>query len=361
MKAAICYEFGKPLVIEEVSIDPPQRGEVKVRLAATAICHSDIHDWKGELPGSVPFVGGHECAGYVEELGEGVTSVKPGDAVVVTLLCPCGKCVYCVSGLPHQCEAVWPLDKESRIRNKRGQRLATKVKIGGFAEYVVVEEPQVVKIPRDMPMDRAALLACGVITGFGGVVNRLQIKALSSVVVVGTGGVGLNSIQGAAFVGAYPVIAVDVLDSKLKAARTFGATHTVNAGKGDAIQAVKQLTSGRGADYVFVTVGSVAAIRQGFSMTGPRGTAVIIGLPPVKDTMTLSPLEFVKDERTLTGGFMGSTRPGVDIPRLVSLYQAGRLKLDELITARYPLEKINEAIESVERGEALRNVIVFKP
>jgi S-(hydroxymethyl)glutathione dehydrogenase/alcohol dehydrogenase len=281
--------------------------------------------------------------------------------VVVTLLCPCGKCVYCVSGLPHQCEAVWPLDKESRIRNKRGQRLAAKVKIGGFAEYVVVEEPQVVKIPRDMPMDRAALLACGVITGFGGVVNRLQIKALSSVVVVGTGGVGLNSIQGAAFVGAYPVIAVDVLDSKLKAARTFGATHTVNAGKGDAIQAVKQLTSGRGADYVFVTVGSVAAIRQGFSMTGPRGTAVIIGLPPVKDTMTLSPLEFVKDERTLTGGFMGSTRPGVDIPRLVSLYQAGRLKLDELITARYPLEKINEAIESVERGEALRNVIVFKP
>jgi NDMA-dependent alcohol dehydrogenase len=360
MKAAVCYEFGKPLVVEEVDIDPPQKGEVKVRLAATGVCHSDIHDIKGELPGSLPFVAGHECAGYVAELGEGVTSVKPGDPVVVTLLSPCGKCVYCVRGWPQLCEAVWPLDKESRIRNKRGQRLTAKVKIGGFAEYVVVEEPQVVKIPGDMPLDRAALLACAVITGFGSVVNRVQVKALSSVVVIGIGGVGLNAIQGAAFVGADPIIAVDILDSKLEAARTFGATHTVNAVKDDAIKAIKQLTSGRGADYVFVTLGSAAAVRQGFSMTGPRGTAVIIGLPPVSENMTLSPLEFVKDERTLTGCFMGSTRPSVDIPELVSLYQSGRLKLDELITGRYPLEKINEAIASVEKGEALRNVIVFR-
>ena len=360
MKAAVCYEFGKPLVVEDITIDPPQKGEVKVRLAATAICHSDIHDMKGELPGSLPFVGGHESAGYVEELGEGVTSVKPGDSVVVSLLSPCGKCVYCVSGLPHLCQAEWPLDKESRIRNKRGEKLTAKVKIGGFAEYVVVEETQLVKIPKDMPMDRAALLACGVITGFGAVVNRMQVKAMSSVVVIGTGGVGLNAIQGAAFVGAYPVIAVDISDSKLEAARKFGATHTVNGGKADAIQSVKQLTSGMGAQYVFVTVGSVAAIRQGFSMTGPRGTAIIIGLPPAKDTITLSPLEFIKDERMLAGGFMGSTRPSIDIPKLVDLYQAGYLKLDELITGRYPIEKINEAIESVEMGKALRNVIVFE-
>ena len=361
MKAAVCYEFGKPLVVEEVTLDPPQRGEVKIRLAATGICHSDIHDIKGELPGPLPFVGGHECAGYVAELGEGVTSVKPGDPVVVTFLSPCGKCVYCVSGFPHLCQAEWRLDRESPLRNRRGQRLAAKVKVGGFAEYVVVEECQVVRIPGDMPIDRAALLACGVITGFGAVVNRMQVKALSSVVVIGAGGVGLNAIQGAAFVGAYPVIAVDILDTKLAATRTFGATHTVNASKEDAVNAVRRLTSGRGADYVFVTLGSIAAIRQGFAMTGPRGAAVIIGLPPASEKLTLAPLEFVRDERTLTGCFMGSVRPSIDIPHLVELYQAGRLKLDELITGRYPLEKINEAIASTERGEALRNVIVFGP
>jgi S-(hydroxymethyl)glutathione dehydrogenase/alcohol dehydrogenase len=210
-----------------------------------------------------------------------------------------------------------------------------------------------------MPLDRAALLACGVITGFGAVVNRAQVEPRSSVVVIGTGGVGLNSVQGAAISGAYPIIAVDMLDSKLAAARSFGATHTVNAGSKDAIEAVKQLTSGRGAEYVFVTVGSTAAIRQGFSMSAPRGTTVIVGLPPVKENLTFSPLEFIKDERTLTGSYMGTTRLSVEIPQLVALYQAGRLKLDELITGRYPLEQINEAIESVERGEALRNVIMF--
>jgi S-(hydroxymethyl)glutathione dehydrogenase / alcohol dehydrogenase len=359
VKAAVCYEFGQPLVVEEVDIDPPRRGEVKVRLAATGICHSDIHDIKGELPGPLPFVPGHECAGYVVELGEGVTSVQVGDHVVVTFLSPCGKCVYCASGYPHLCQAVWPLDNENRLRNKRGQELIAKVKVGGFAEYIVVEEPQVVRIPNDMPLDRAAILACAVITGFGAVVNRMQVKALSSVVVIGAGGIGLNAIQGAAFVGADPVIAVDILETKLQAARTFGATHTVNATEEDAIDVVKQLTSGRGADFVFVTLGSIAALRQGFSLTGPRGTAVIIGLPPAKDSLILPPLEFVRDERTLTGCFMGSVRPGIDIPRLVSLFQTGRLKLDELITGRYPLANINEAIASVERGEALRNLIIF--
>ena len=182
---------------------------------------------------------------------------------------------------------------------------------------------------------------------------------MSSVVVVGAGGVGINAIQGAAYSGAYPVIAVDVLDKKLETARSFGATHTVDAKRADAIEAVKQMTSGRGADYVFITVGSVAAIRQGFSMSGTRGTTVIIGLPPVKDTITFSPFEFITSERTLTGGFMGSTNLRVDIPRLIELYQAGHLKLDELITGRYPIERINEAMASTEKGEALRNVIVF--
>jgi S-(hydroxymethyl)glutathione dehydrogenase/alcohol dehydrogenase len=360
LKAAVCYEFNKPWVVEEVDLDPPQEGEVKVRLAATAICHSDIHARKGDMADKPPFVGGHESAGYVDEVGKNVTSVKPGDPVVASLLASCRKCLYCVKGLPHLCEVKMPFDPpKSPFINKKGQRLVQAANIGSFAEYTVIDESQVVKIPKEMPLDRAALLACGFITGFGAVVNRAQVKPMSSVVVIGTGGVGLSSVQGAHLSGAYPLIAVDILDYKLEAARTFGATHTVNASKEDAIEAVKKLTSGRGADYVFVTVGIAAAIRQGFSMLGPRGTTVIVGVPPQTETITFSPLEFLGGEKTLTACLMGSTNLSVHIPQIVALYQAGRIKLDEMITGRYPLEKINEAQESVEKGEALRNVIVF--
>ncbi len=359
MKAAVCYEFGKPLVVEEVNIDPPQKGEVKVKIAATAVCHSDIHFIRGELGGKPPCIAGHESAGYIEEVGQGVTSVKPGDPVVASLLGSCGKCLYCRTGRTHMCNASWPHEKESRFRNKQGIRLTQTFKIGSFGEYIVVDESQVVKIPGDMPLDRASLLACGVITGFGAVVNRARVEVLSSCVIIGVGGVGMNSVQGAAIAGAYPVIAVDVLDEKLKMAPTFGATHTVNAKTVDAIKAVKELTGGMGADYVFVTVGNAKAIEQGVAMSAPRGMTVIVGLPKVTDSLSLPPFVFIKEERTLTGSFMGTTQLQTEIPKLVELYKAGTLKLDELITARYPLEQINEAIESVERGEALRNVITF--
>jgi len=357
MKAAVCYEFGKPLVVEDVDIDPPQTGEVKVRIAATAVCRSDIQAISRKPGVRLPFVPGHESAGFIEEVGDNVSSVKPGDTVAVSLLTSCGHCLYCVTGRPHLCEAHWPLSTESRLRNKRGESLAHMAKVAGFAEFVIVDESQVVQVPKDIPMDRAALLACGVITGFGAVVNRAQVKALSSVVVIGTGGVGLNSVQGATLSGAYPVIAVDISDNKLEAALAFGATHTVKASDEDAVNTVQQLTSGRGADYVFVTVGSTTVIQQGFAMSGPRGMIVVVGLPPRTETLTLPP--FFRGERMLTSSWMGSTRLSVDVPNLVALYQAGRLKLDELITARYSLEQINEAIESVEKGEALRNVIVF--
>ncbi|MFC1901959.1 Zn-dependent alcohol dehydrogenase [Chloroflexota bacterium] len=360
MKAAVCYEYGKPLVVEEVNLDPPQQGEVKVRLAATAVCHSDIHTIRGEIRFPLPFVAGHESAGYVEEVGEGVTSVKPGDNVIVSLVISCGKCLYCKTGLSHLCEAKWPIDTEGRLHAKQGQPLKQLFRTATFAEYAIVHQSQAVPIPKDMPMDRAALLGCGVITGFGAVVNRVQVKALKSVVVIGTGGVGLNAVQGAAFVGATPVIAVDVSDYKLEAARSFGATHTVNAGRENAVDAVKQLTSGRGADYVFVTVGSTAAIQEGFAMSAPRSTTVIVGIPSVNDNdLTLPAFNFIRSERVLTGGFMGSVCLSEDIPKLVKLYQAGQLKLDELITGRYKLEQINEAIASVEKGEALRNIITF--
>ena len=359
MKAAVCYETGKPLLIEDVTIDPPKQGEVKVKLAATAVCHSDIHLFKGELPGKLPFVGGHESSGYIEEVGGGVPGLKKGDPVVLSLLVSCGKCRYCVTGRTHMCNAAWPLDTETRMHNKKGQPLTQALKTSSFAEYTVVDQSQLVKIPADMPMDRASLLACGVITGFGAVVNRAKVEVMSSCVIIGVGGVGLNAVQGAAISGAYPVIAVDIDDRKLKAAKDFGATHAVNSSKGDAVKAVREMTGGTGADYVFVTVGSTAAIGQGFAMSGTRGMTVVVGLPKFTETLTVSPFMFIKDERMITGSYMGTTQLQTEIPRLVELYKAGILKLDELITHRYPLGKINEAIAEVERGEALRNVIVF--
>jgi len=360
MKAAVCYEFGKPLVVEEVNIDPPKIGEVKVKLAATAICHSDIHFIRGELGGKPPIIGGHESAGYIEEVGPGVTSVKPGDPVVVSLLVSCGKCLYCRTGRSHMCSAAWPLDTESRMHSKQGKSLAQAIKVGSFAEYTVVDQSQVVKVPADMPLDRAALLACGVITGFGGVVKRAAVRPFQSIVVMGAGGVGINAIQGAAYVGAYPVIAVDVLEPRLKMALDFGATHAVNARDEKAAEEIRRLTSGRGAEFVFVTVGSVAAIKQGISFTCSRGTTVMIGLPSFKDQLSFVPLEMIPTEKNLIGGFMGATNLKIDIPHLVALYQSGRLKLDELITARFPLERINEAMALTEKGEGLRNVIVFE-
>ena len=357
MKAAVCYEFGKPLVVEDIEIAAPQAGEVQVRLAATAICHSDIHSIKGELGGGVPMVPGHESAGWVEELGAGATSVKKGDQVVVSLLKSCGHCLFCRTGRPYLCEADWPHNRERRLHNKRGEGLRAMTGVGGFAEYVIVDQSQCVVVPRELGIDRAALLACGVITGFGAVVNRAQVKPMESVVVIGIGGVGLNSVQGAALSGSYPIIAVDMLDSKLEAAKAFGATHTVKAGDKDAVKQVQQLTSGRGADYVMVTVGSTTAIQQGYAMAGPRGLVVVVGLAPRGETLTLP--TFFGGEKMVTSSSMGTTRLAIDVPKLVGLYQAGRLKLDELITAHYPLEQINQAIASVERGEALRNVIMF--
>jgi len=232
--------------------------------------------------------------------------------------------------------------------------------VGSFAEYAIVDQSQCVVVPKEMPIDRMALLACGVITGFGAAVNRAQVKPLSSVVVIGTGGVGLNSIQGAAFSGAYPIIAVDVSDFKLKSAMNFGATHTVNARNNKAAEEIQKLTSERGAEFVFVTVGSIAAIKQGMSFTCMRGTTVMIGLPSVKDQLSFVPLEMIPTEKNLIGGFMGATNIKIDIPNLIMLYQSGRLKLDELITARFPLERINEAMTLTEKGEGLRNVIMFE-
>jgi Zn-dependent alcohol dehydrogenase len=358
-KAAICYTFGQPLEMEEISIQPPQRGEVLVRLAATGICHSDVHTLHGDLGGRVPLVAGHEGAGIVEALGPEVATVRPGDHVVVSLLRSCGQCFACQHDTPHVCTGSFALQTESRLRNARGEVLYQGINTAAFAEYVVVDQSQLVRIPADFPLDRAALLACGVITGFGAVVNTARVPAGSSVAVVGCGGVGVNAVQGAAVAGAHPIIALDMLESKAKLARAFGATHVVTETGKAASAAVKELTGGQGVDFAFVTVGSIAAIEQAIRLIRRLGTVVVVGLPHRSATLNLSVVPLVLNGQRIVGSFMGSARLQTDVPHLAELYQQGRLKLDELITARYPLEQINTAIAAMELGTALRNVITF--
>ncbi len=359
MKAAVCHAFGQPLVIEELELAAPQLGEVEVKLAACAICHSDILYMDGGWGGTLPAVYGHEAAGVVEAVGPGVRNVAPGDHVVVTLLRSCGGCHFCAQGDTNMCETSFHLDVEGPLQASDGSAVHQGLRTGAFAERVVVEASQVAPIPKQVPLDSAALLACGVITGLGAVVNTAKVKVGNSVVVIGTGGVGLNSIQGAALAGAHPVIAIDLADDKLEAAKSFGATHTINPGREDVGEAVRGLTQGRGADYVFVAVGVKSAIEQGFGLLRKAGSLVIVGMTPDGVVTEFDPLTVANDGMRILGSKMGSTRVSVDIPKLVELYLGGRLKLDELITGRYRLEEINEAIASVKRGEALRNVVVF--
>lgn len=360
MKAAICYTLNEPLTLEDIEIMPPRWGEVRVRMAATAICHSDIHYIRGEREAAPPFVVGHEAAGVVEAVGNGVRTITPGRRVVVSLIRSCGHCPYCEAGKPFLCTFPFPLNSESCLQNDRGQWISDgALKVSAFAEETIVDQSQVVPLPDDIPFDRACLLACGVITGVGAVVNTAGVRPGESVVVIGAGGVGLNAIQGAAISGAYPIIAIDLLQSKLDAACRFGATHTVHAGQEDAIEVVHDWTRGEAADHVFVTTGSPVAAAEGFSLVRRGGNLVLVGLPGPDVAVPLPIRTVVNSGIRILGSCMGSTRLHEDIPWLIDLYRAGRLKLDELITAHYPLDAINDAIASVERGEALRNVITF--
>ena len=359
MKAAVCRKFGEPLLIEDVAIASPGPGEVLVKLAACAICHSDIIFMDGGWGGDLPAVYGHEAAGVVESVGEGVDSMTPGDHVVVTLIRSCGHCHYCSQGASVACETTFHLDQQSPLSTADGDVLKHGLRTGGFAEYVLVHDSQAVAIDRSVALDSASLLACGVLTGFGAVVNTAAVETGSSVVVIGTGGVGLNSVQGARISGAATIIAIDVSADKLKAAQEFGATHAINASDADIVSQVRALTGGRGADYVFVTVGSIVAINSAYALMGSTGAVVLVGMPENGVMSEFEPGNIADQSQRILGSKMGSGRVQIDIPYLVTLYQQGRLKLDELISGRYPLEDINEAIASARRGEALRNVIVF--
>jgi Zn-dependent alcohol dehydrogenase len=359
-RAAVCRAFGEPLTIEEIELAPPGPGEVRVRIAACAICHSDISYIEGVWGGALPAVYGHEAAGVVEEVGPGVAHLKPGDHAVVTLVRSCGRCFSCAGGAPVFCETVFPLDQKSPLASNNGEAITHGLRTGAFAEHGVVEASQAVAIGKDVPLASASLIACGVLTGVGAVINTAGVKAGAVVVVIGCGGVGLNSVQGARLAGCAAIVAVDVSDAKLEAARAFGATQAINPRREDLAARVAEITGGRKADYVFVTVGAKSAIEQGIGLMRRGGATVIVGMPANGVDAIFDPCWLASDGQSIIGCRMGSARVQIDVPRMVDFYRQGRLKLDELISGRYPLEQINEAIDSTRRGEALRNVIVFE-
>ena len=360
MKAAVCREVGQPLSIEEVAIAEPEWGEVKVKLIACAICHSDIMFIDGHWEAALPAVYGHEASGVIESVGPGVSNVCAGDHVVVTLIRSCGDCHYCLRSVETQCEKTFSLDERSPLSDGSGAAIGQGLNAAAFAEYAVVEQSQVCVIPRELPLDVASMLGCGVLTGFGAVANMVDLAPESTVAVIGCGGVGINSIQAAAVKGARCVIAIDVMDEKLEKTRLFGSTHTLNSSAQTFTDDVLALTEGRGPDYVFVTVGARSAIMQGMQILSRAGTLVIVGMPASEILLECDPGELASRGQSLVGSKMGSSSVSRDIPLLVNLYQEGILKLDELISGRYALQDINDAIDSVRRGEVFRNVVMFQ-
>jgi S-(hydroxymethyl)glutathione dehydrogenase/alcohol dehydrogenase len=359
MRAAVLYQWNEPFVVEEVELAPPRQGEVRVKLAASGVCHSDLSIQRGTLPMPPPRIIGHEGAGIVEDVGPGVTSVAPGDHVILCWMYPCGHCVECGRGRPAHCPAALATMLGGGAAHFKVKGNDMPHWVGSFAEHTVVPETACVKIRDDAPLDKACLVGCGVMTGIGAVLNTARVEEGASVAVFGAGGVGLNVIQGAVLAGAGRIIAVDLLDGKLKLAREFGATDTVNAGQGEAEAAIRDLTGGRGVDYAFEVIGSPKVIAQAFACLARGGTAVVVGAPPFGSEVTLPAFPFSMEEKALIGSYYGSARFHYDMPRIIDLYMAGRLKLDQLVTRRFRLDDINRSMEAMEKGEVARGVIVY--
>ena len=357
IKAAVCHAFGHPLTIEEVELRTPADREVEVTLGAVAICHSDISYADGAWGGSLPAVYGHEAAGRISAVGPGVTGLSVGDYVVVTLIRACGGCLTCSDGRPYLCETPYDGD-HGPLATVDGGKLHQAMACGAFAEKVVVDHSQVVRLPEDIPVDAASLLACGVITGVGGVVNAAQLRAGQDVVVIGAGGVGLNAIQGARIAGARRIVAVDMTEEKLAIARDFGATDGVLATQEAPWRAAKAAL-GRGADAVLITVGAIPAFDSAPAYLARGGKAIMIGMPHTGAVSSYEPAMVAATGQSLVGSKMGDTVIRRDIPWLADLYGQGRLKLDELISGRWRLDQINEAIADTKTGSAKRNVIIF--
>ena len=362
-KAVVCRELNKPVVVETISVEPPRRGEATVKIAACGVCHSDLSATNGTIPLPPPLVLGHEAAGEVVEVGEGVTSLKVGDHVVSSFIYMCGECRFCAAGRPVLCleqgKALTTLpDGTLRTRDEKGAFINIFSGCGVMAEYATLHVDNLVKIDPQIPLDRAALVGCAVTTGVGAVFNTAKVRPGASVAVFGCGGVGLNVIQGARIAGAGRIVAIDTVQAKLDMAKQFGATDVL-LGKEDPVKALKKLTGG-GPDYAFECVGNGELAAAAYRSIGRGGVAVVVGVAKPGDSTAVRTMTLPFEEKTLTGSYFGSCVPRVDFPRMLALYMGGQLKLDELITRRYTIEEAAAAFDDLASGKNARGVIVFQ-
>jgi S-(hydroxymethyl)glutathione dehydrogenase/alcohol dehydrogenase len=360
VKAAVLHAPRTPMTIEDVAIEKPKRREVLIRTAAAGLCHSDLHFIEGSYPTPVPVVLGHESAGVVEAVGEDVTYLKPGDHVISCLSVFCGHCEFCLSGRPSICqdpEVKTPPGVAKRLTWK-GAHLNQFLNLSSFAEQMVVHEHALVKVRPDMPLDLAALIGCGVMTGYGAVARTAKVEPGQTVAVFGAGGIGLSTINAAAIAGAARIIAVDRDPFKFDLARAFGATDVVDASDGDAAKKIVELTSG-GVDHAFECIGLKQTAEQAFGCLRSGGTATIIGMIPIGTKIELHGFDFLR-ERRIQGSMMGSNRFRTDMPRLIEFYMQGRLKLKEMVSARIPIDRINEGFAAMKQGGVARSVVVFE-
>ncbi|MCI0844718.1 MAG: Zn-dependent alcohol dehydrogenase [Chloroflexi bacterium] len=363
MKAAVLYELGGRLEVEEIELAAPKEGEVLVKVVAAGVCHSDISVIDGVIPFPLPTVLGHEGSGVVESVGPGVDHVQKGDHVIFSFIPACGQCFYCLRGMVNLCEPALRLggnlfDGTSRLTNGTGMSLNHFSSVSCFAEYTVVPRESAIKIDPEVPLDVVALIGCCVTTGAGAVFNTAKVPPGSSVAVFGCGGVGLSIVQGAAISGAQPIIALDLWQSRLDLAMELGATHTINASTEDGTRVIRELTGGKGVDFAFEAIGNPDTISQAYRSIHWGGTCVCVGVPPADAKLTFDS-RLIMQERTIKGSLYGSSNPKVDFANLVALYSAGKLKLDQMITGRFPLERINGALEDLRNGIGARSVIVF--
>ena len=359
MKAAVLHAPRQAMTIENVSIEKPGRREVLLRTAAAGLCHSDLHFIEGSYPTPVPAVLGHESAGVVEAVGEDVTYLKPGDHVISCLSMFCGHCEFCLSGHLSICQdpSVKPAPGKARRLNWKGEHMNQFLNLSSFAEQMVVHEHALVKVRDDMPLDLASLIGCSVITGYGAVVHTARIEPGSTVAIFGAGGIGLATINAAVIAGAGRIIAIDKDPFKLNLAKRFGATDVVDANEGDVVKRIVEMTGG-GVQYSFECIGLKITAEQSFSCLRSGGCATLIGMIPVGTRIELHGVDFLR-ERRIQGSMMGSNRFRTDMPRLIEFYLQGRLKLDEMVSARIKLEDINEGFAALKKGGIARNVIVF--
>jgi alcohol dehydrogenase len=358
------YAQTRPLSIEEVELAPPGFGEVLVRIAAAGLCHSDLSVINGDRPRPMPMVLGHEAAGTVEALGEGVTDLQKGDHVVLVFVPSCGHCACCAEGRPALCEpaaaanGAGALLGGGRRLSQNGAPINHLLGCAAFAEYATVSRRSLVKVDPELPLAEAALFGCAVMTGVGAVVNTAQVRAGASTAVIGLGGVGLAAVLGARAAGARSIVAVDLSEQKLELAMSLGATHAFSASAPDCIERIREATAG-GVEYAFELAGSVRAFETAFRITRRGGTTVTAGLPPPTATVPLSPLNLVAEERTVKGSYIGTCVPSRDIPRYVDLYRQGRLPVDRLMTGTLALDDINRGFDLLSEGKVVRQIIAF--